>query len=41
MRSTIKRLSIENQRLKVNYHLEARDIKESQSQQDQLHEAHN
>ena len=39
MRSTIKRLSIENQRLKVNYHLEARDIKESQSHQEQLDEA--
>lgn len=28
MRATIKRLSIENQRLKVNYHLEAKDIKD-------------
>lgn len=40
MRATIKRLSVENQRLKVNYHLEARDIRESQSQQEQLEEAH-
>lgn len=28
MRATIKRLSIENQRLKVNYHLEAKDVKD-------------
>ena len=28
MRSTIKRLSIENQRLKVNYHIDAKDIKD-------------
>jgi cytidylate kinase len=32
MRATIKRLSIENQRLKVNYHIDAKDIKDKDLQ---------